>query len=527
VTRRFLAVAVVVAVVAAALATAGLVAPTATAAPDGVMRFADVDPDRFDGPAIDWAQAGGVVTGVSERCFVPDRHATRAEVAAVLQRLVAPDATSTAHPFDDVVAAWQQVPVAWMHATGATTGTSATTYAPDGITTRGMVAAFLHRLEGRPPAAGPADPFTDVVADWQRDAVRWMWAEGITTGRSATRFAPDAPVTRGELLTFVWRWQGSPAPSVPVRAATDAGGVDCLVAAGICADVFAPLDVFAIDRAAAGRNVTAHVHDHRTGCVYELRADTPITTASVIKAQILAGVLFHAQDRGVPVSAADRDRIDLMMRFSHNAPPTSALYAAVGGAAGMEALDGRFGLTATAHTSTYGATVSTARDRTRLVEQLLIGGGPLGAEAVAAAWETMSTVTSTQQWGLSAGLPEGHDVALKNGFFPLSGRGWRVGTSGVVATPDGGTYAATILTDGNPDEASGITLVEQVAEHVNAMLTAGPAAPRPGDALACRTVSGSATWDALGATLDTHPATLRHHNGGEAAPLRGQRVCAP
>jgi uncharacterized protein YerC len=528
--RRVLATPALVLAMSVIASVVTTAAAPATAA-ESVIRFADVDPDRYDGDAVAWAQTTGVVTGVTERCFSPDRGATRAEVAAVLQRLLAPDATASVHPFGDVAADWQQVPVAWLHETGATTGTTATTFAPDLAASRAMVATFLHRLEGEPGVTGASLPFTDVIAEWQRDAVTWLWHEGITTGRTATSFAPDASVTRGELLTLVWRWQGEPAPGAPL---VDGPAVDCLVATGTCADVFDAATVAEIAALAAGRPVTAHVHDHRTDCTYELHAGSALTTASVIKAQVLAGVLLQAQDRGVAVSAADRARIELMMHYSHNSPPTSELYVSLGGAAGMETLDERFGLAGTEHTAHYGATVSTAADRTRLVEQLLIGGGPLDASRVAEAWAWMSTVSVAQSWGLSAGLPADHEVALKNGFYPMTGRGWRLGTTGVVRTPDGGAYAATILTEGSADEPTGIALVEAVARHVNDALTVGDPTPRPVDAVVCITTATGTSWADAAATLgalDTvgsvDPAALRHHNGGEPAPLSGQRVCAP
>ena len=511
--------------VALALAAPVGAGASSAAASAGVERFADVDAARFYGDAVEWAHTRGVVTGVTDQCFLPDRHATRAETAAVLQRLLAPDATATRHPFADVGADWQQSPIAWLSTSGATTGTTPTTFAPDGPATRAMVAAFLWRLAGRPASTGAAHGFVDVGADWQQAPVQWMWEHAITTGRTARRFAPDDPVTRGELLTFVWRWQGSPAATTPLL---DAAEVDCLVATGTCADVFGPGGVAEIEALAAVRRVTARVDDHRTGCTYELNPGLPITTASVIKAQILAGVLLDAQDRGVAVSAADRNRIALMMHFSHNSPPTSELYVAVGGASGMERIDGRFGIAGTSHTGVYGATVSTAADRNRLVEKLLIGGGPLDTAHVAEAWNWMSGVSVAQSWGLSAGLPAGHGFALKNGFYPLSGRGWRLGTSGAVRTPDGGAYAVTILTDGNADEQSGIELVEAVARHVNDRLTVGDPAPRPVDDVVCIRTSAGATWASAAVALAvTDLNRLRRVNGGESAPLAGQRVCAP
>ena len=174
------------------------------------------------------------------------------------------------------------------------------------------------------------------------------------------------------------------------------------------------------------------------------------------------------------------------------------------------------------------ATLSTAEDRTRLVEQLLVGDGPLGADFVDQAWGWMSTVSDAQTWGVSAGLPAGHEFALKNGFYPMSGRGWRLGTTGAVIDPDGGTYALTVMTDLNPNEASGIELVEAIAAHINGHLTAGPATPRAVDDVTCIQTTAGVSWTTAAALLgEIDAATLRLLNGGEAAPLSGQRVCRP
>ncbi len=285
---------------------------------------------------------------------------------------------------------------------------------------------------------------------------------------------------------------------------------------------------FADEVAAAhpGARFTAAVHDHRTGCRYELNGGLEITTASVIKAQVLAGVLLAAQDASRPISPSEAADVKLMMHYSHNRPPTSRLYLQLGGAAGMEALDERFGIVGTSHTAWYGRTLSTAEDRTRLVEQLLIGGGPLSAESVQAAWEWMSSVSAAQSWGVTAGLPVGYEAALKNGFFPMSGAGWRLGTTGVVRDPNGGSYAMTVMTDNNPSESAGIRLVEEIARHINSALTTGAPAERAVDLAECVEPPRGSSWSSVAEMLGgVDAARLRYLNGGEPRPLTGQRVC--
>jgi len=202
------------------------------------------------------------------------------------------------------------------------------------------------------------------------------------------------------------------------------------------------------------------------------------------------------------------------------------LYLQLGSAAGMEALDERFGIVGTSHTAWYGRTLSTAGDRTRLVEQLLIGGGPLSAESVQAAWEWMSGVSAAQSWGVTAGLPAGYEAALKNGFFPMSGAGWRLGTTGAVRDPTGGAYAMTVMTDNNPSESAGIALVERIARRINAALTAGTPAQRAVDQVECVEPPRGSSWSSAAEMLGGVDAVeLRRLNGGEPRPLTGQRVC--
>lgn len=111
-------------------------------------------------------------------------------------------------------------PVQWMVGDEITNGTSPSCFSPSVSVSRGQAAAFLWRMEGR-QAAEP-HPFSDVDKGWQQDPVSWLFAEGITTGTSATEFAPGDPVTRGQMATFLYRYQGS--PPVTVDASSPACG---------------------------------------------------------------------------------------------------------------------------------------------------------------------------------------------------------------------------------------------------------------------------------------------------------------
>lgn len=119
------------------------------------------------------------------------------------------------YPFADVdTTAWYHLAVDFAVENGITNGTSATTFGPDLACTRGQMVTFLWRAAGSPAPENAANPFTDLVEGaYYYDAVLWATGEGITLGTSATTFSPEDTVTRGQAVTFLWRQAGSPLAS--------------------------------------------------------------------------------------------------------------------------------------------------------------------------------------------------------------------------------------------------------------------------------------------------------------------------
>ncbi len=192
------------------LITAGLIGSLLyVSTAGGVARFGDIEDGVFYTKPVQWMVDEDITTGTEPGCFSPHDFVTRGQAAAFMWRMEGSKAAAP-HPFLDVFAVWQQGPVSWMFANAITTGTTATTYAPDLVLTRGQLAALLWRLAGE-PGGNPPHPFIDVFAAWQQEAVAWMSFLGITTGVTDTLFAPDDPVTRGQLAAFFYRYKGSPA----------------------------------------------------------------------------------------------------------------------------------------------------------------------------------------------------------------------------------------------------------------------------------------------------------------------------
>ena len=107
---------------------------------------------------------------------------------------------------------WYAEAVEYVRDHGIMNGTTATTFNPDGTTSRGQIAAILYRASGSPEVSG-GTAFTDVAdTAYYADAVRWASAHGVVTGYGDGTFRPNNPITRQQLAAILWRYAGSPAP---------------------------------------------------------------------------------------------------------------------------------------------------------------------------------------------------------------------------------------------------------------------------------------------------------------------------
>ena len=167
--------------------------------------FADVPASAYYADAVKWAVELGITSGTSASTFSPDMSCTRAQIVTFLWRANGSPKADGANPFTDVSAdAYYYDAVLWAVKEGITSGTSATTFAPDMTVTRGQTVTFLYRAAGAPAVSGGS--FADVAADaYYADAVAWAVKEGITSGTGGNSFSPDAPCTRGQIVTFLYR----------------------------------------------------------------------------------------------------------------------------------------------------------------------------------------------------------------------------------------------------------------------------------------------------------------------------------
>ncbi len=174
------------------------------------LAFADVKESDYFYDAVKWAVEKAITNGTSATTFGPEEGCTRSQMVTFLWRAAgSPEPTSKTNPFTDVTEdAYYYKALLWAIENGITKGTTDTTFSPDETCTRGQMATFLYR-NAKSPAVTGGTSFTDVAADaYYSDAVAWAFQQGITKGATDTTFEPDETCTRGQMVTFLYRYLG-------------------------------------------------------------------------------------------------------------------------------------------------------------------------------------------------------------------------------------------------------------------------------------------------------------------------------
>ena len=135
---------------------------------------------------------------------------SKVEVSASFAQVQKPEEAS---PYRDVSKdSYYYDAVQWASEKGITNGVSDGVFAPDWVCTRGQIVTFLWRSVGSPAPKTAEMPFADVAEDaYYAQAVLWAVENGITKGTSETTFSPDQTCTRAHAVAFLYRLAGSPA----------------------------------------------------------------------------------------------------------------------------------------------------------------------------------------------------------------------------------------------------------------------------------------------------------------------------
>ena len=178
------------------------------------MNFVDVKPTDYFYNPVKWAVGKNITKGTSAVTFSPDRTCTRAEIVTFLWRDAgSPMPTITRNPFSDVnysMGADFYNAILWASQNGITAGTDVSHFSPNKTCTRAEIVTFLWRYAKKPVGYGN-NSFTDVNKTEHApyyDAILWAVSKGITNGSTTTTFAPDGTCTRGQAVTFLYRYEG-------------------------------------------------------------------------------------------------------------------------------------------------------------------------------------------------------------------------------------------------------------------------------------------------------------------------------
>ena len=112
------------------------------------------------------------------------------------------DVTTAADVFADVSeSSWSFPGIDFCYTMGYMSGVGGAYFSPTTTTTRAQVVQILYNFVGGPEVSGET-PFTDLTANWYKNAVLWAYQNGVVVGTSATTFEPEKPVTREQIAVM-------------------------------------------------------------------------------------------------------------------------------------------------------------------------------------------------------------------------------------------------------------------------------------------------------------------------------------
>ena len=174
--------------------------------------FLDIAPNAWYKDAVQYAYAGGLMTGVSANKFAPEATTTRAMIVSMLARLEGVESAESAGFADVAANDWYATAVNWAAASGITSGTGDGNFSPNTAITREQLAAILMnyaQYKGQDVSArATLDTYNDAAAisSWANDVMSWAVAEGLLTGVTNDQLQPQGNATRAQVAAILERF---------------------------------------------------------------------------------------------------------------------------------------------------------------------------------------------------------------------------------------------------------------------------------------------------------------------------------
>ena len=181
-------------------------------AEESVLPFDDLVPDAWYTPGIEYVYENGIMSGMGNNKFAPEKNVTREQVMQVLVILEypQPNAYNGNTGFKDVkMNQWYSHAITWAKAYNITSGISEHIFGLGQPVTREQLATFINNYMVHPGSEvnveGSLDAFEDAdkVSEWAMEGMRFCVSNGIIRGKTETTLAPKGYTTRAELAQML------------------------------------------------------------------------------------------------------------------------------------------------------------------------------------------------------------------------------------------------------------------------------------------------------------------------------------
>lgn len=210
--------------------------------------------------------------------------------------------------------------------------------------------------------------------------------------------------------------------------------------------------------------ITAAVYNVANGATYTYHNGYHQRTASIVKIDILADLLYESQVSGEPLTPKEQALASSMIEVSDDAAATK-LWAQIGGRDAIDAFNAMIGFTSTVPSWSWGDISTTPLDQLQLLKVIALPNRILDTASREYEMNLMEHVDPYEQFGLGWGSPAKATVAVKDGWYDEIPTGWQVNSTGFVQY-QGRFYLATIMTESDPSETYGIDTVTMIANGI-------------------------------------------------------------
>jgi len=210
--------------------------------------------------------------------------------------------------------------------------------------------------------------------------------------------------------------------------------------------------------------VTAGLYNVATGQTYLSNPGPAQVTASMVKIDLLADLLYQTQVQHRGLTPAETALVTTMVEASDN-DAAQTLFLQLNQMPGLAAFNTMLGMNQTIGSWGWGLTKTTPADQLTLLKAIVLPNSVLTPANQAFEQTLMQNVYSSEKFGVPQGVPATATIGVKNGWYNEPTTGWQINTAGYVKL---GTtsYFLCVETQGDPSEEYGKETVSQVGSLV-------------------------------------------------------------